>query len=159
MLDDGARWTFTLSTVTCGLQLSGTPVYTGSGANTASGLTFVINNSCTVTGITVDSLKFTWSGVASTQYIDSIKWGGTNVATGLSVTTGANGVVIAFSANQTLAAGGNVTITLAFGGGKKGNFTSNADSDGTPGKFSSIIAHETNVSPSSDELMNNPPVP
>jgi hypothetical protein len=70
-------------------------------------------------------------------------------------------VVIPFSAAQTIAATGtSPDVVVTFGGGiSKGNFTSTGDSGGTHGKFSSIIAHETNVSPSNDELVSAPPVP
>jgi prepilin-type N-terminal cleavage/methylation domain-containing protein len=153
---------FTLSTVVCGLQLavSPAPVFQGTGANTASSFDFRITNSCTVSSITFDSLKFTWTGVASSQFISSITYGASTIASGKTLATGGNGVVIALSASQTLGPGAtSPTVTLNFGGANKGNFTSDGSKDGTAGKFSSIIAHEINFSPSNDELIPGSPVP
>jgi hypothetical protein len=151
--------TFTLSTVTCGLQLAASPAiaYTSTNGNGAyTSLTFKITNTCTITGITVDSLKFTWSGVLNTVYINSISGPSGALASPASATAGGNGVVITFSSPVTIAA--NSTSGL-FTIGFSSNFTSNGGKTGTPGKFSSIIAHETNVSPSNDELISGSPVP
>ena len=69
-------------------------------------------------------------------------------------------MVIPLSASQTLAPGATSgTVTLSFGGKNKGNFTSDGTKDGTPGQFSSIIAHETNFLPANDELIVGSPVP
>jgi hypothetical protein len=156
---------FTLSTVVCGLQLAASPApaFQGSGANTATSLDFYITNTCTVSSITFDSLKFTWTGVASSQFISQITYGSSAVASGLTSTTGGSGVVITLSASQTIAPGAtSPKVTISFGStvnGNKGNFTSDATKSGTPGKFSSIIAHEINFTPSNDELVAGSPVP
>jgi prepilin-type N-terminal cleavage/methylation domain-containing protein len=149
--------TFTLSTVTCGLQLAASPApqYTGNGSSFAQTMTFVITNTCTITGITVDSLKFTWSGVVSSAYISKIEFGGITVATLGSAAAGGNGVVISITPQTIAANGSSPTVKLTF----SNNFTSDGGFKSTPGKFSSIIAHETNVSPSSDELISGSPVP
>jgi hypothetical protein len=74
--------------------------------------------------------------------------------------TGGNGVLISFSAAQSIGPGAtSPTISLNFDGKNKGNFTSDGSKDGTPGKFTSIIAHETNFTPSDDELIPGSPVP
>ena len=153
---------FTLSTVVCGLQLatSSTPAFQGTGANTATAFTFQITNTCTVSSITFNSLKFTWMAVDPAQFISSITYGASTVASGLTLATGGNAVVIPLSASQTLAPGATSgTVTLSFGGKNKGNFTSDGTKDGTPGQFSSIIAHETNFLPANDELIVGSPVP
>jgi prepilin-type N-terminal cleavage/methylation domain-containing protein len=153
---------FTLSTVVCGLQLatSPAPAFQGSGANTAGGFTFQITNTCTVSSITFNSLKFTWTGVDAAQFITSIVYGASTVASGRTLLTGGNGVLISFSAAQSIGPGAtSPTISLNFDGKNKGNFTSDGSKDGTPGKFTSIIAHETNFTPSDDELIPGSPVP
>jgi hypothetical protein len=153
---------FTLSTVVCGLQIAASPAaaFQGTGANTASSFDFHITNTCTVSSITFDSLKFTWTGVDSRQFISSIAYGASTIASGKTLATGGNGVVIALSASQTIAPGASSpTVTLTFDGVNKGNFTSDGSKDGTPGKFSSIIAHEINFSPSNDELIAGSPIP
>jgi prepilin-type N-terminal cleavage/methylation domain-containing protein len=154
---------FTLSTVVCGLQVatSPAPAFQGSGANFASSFTFKITNTCTVSSITFNSLKFTWTGVDSREFISSITYGATVLHSGLTLATGGNGVVISLSAAQSLAPGAtSPTVTLDFDDGtSKPNFTSDATQNGTPGHFTSIIAHETNFSPSDDELIPGSPIP
>src|SRR5207302_4440462 len=78
---------FTLSTVVCGLQLAttSTPSFQGTGANTATAFTFQIKNTCTVSSITFNSLKFTWTGVDPAQFISSITYGASTVASGLTL--------------------------------------------------------------------------
>jgi hypothetical protein len=154
---------FTLSTVVCGLQLATSPApsFQGSGANFASSFTFQITNTCTVSSITFNSLKFTWTGVASQEHISSLSYGASTLASGLTATTGGNAVVISLSAAQTIAPGANSpTVTISFDDGtSKPNFTSDGTQNGTAGKFSSIIAHETNFLPANDELIPGSPVP
>jgi hypothetical protein len=154
--------TFTLSTVICGLQVatSPAPAYQGTGANTASSFEFKITNTCTVSSITFDSLKFTWTGVNAAQFITSIVYGAATVASGKTLVTGGNGVVISLSASQTIGPGASSpTVTLNFDGRNKGNFTDDGSKDGTVGHFTSIIAHETNFTPSNDELIPGSPIP
>lgn len=156
--------TFTVQTVICGLELAATPVFQGTGANSYTSMTFQIRNTCTVTTFTVDSLKFTWSGTDASEFIGSIQFGSTTVASGLTLATGGNGKTIPLSPSQSIAGGAtSATITLNFNGNQsgsnKGNFTSNSNESGIPGKFGSIIAHETAPATANDELINGSPVP
>jgi hypothetical protein len=154
---------FTLSTVVCGLQVvtSPAPRFLGNGSNSAGRFAFQITNTCNVSSITFNSLKFTWTGVDSRVYINSITYGATTLASGKTLATGGNGVVIALSAAQTIAPGAvSPTVTLDFDdGASKANFTVDDTAGGVRGKFTSIIAHETNFSPSDDELVPGSPIP
>lgn len=148
--------TFTLSTFNCGLQLAATPVYQGNGSNSFMAMTFQITNTCTTTALTVSSLQFTWSGVSATRWITSIQVASTTVATGLTSTTGANGVAITLSPAQAIAGGAtSATYTLNF----NNNFTDDGSFRGNGGKFSSIVAHETSPAVANDEMIVGPPVP
>ncbi|MEA2164517.1 MAG: hypothetical protein QOK37_2644 [Thermoanaerobaculia bacterium] len=157
--------TFTVQTVICGLQLAATPVFPSTnGASAYTSMTFQIQNTCTVTSFTFNSLKFTWSGADASEYISSIQFGSTTVATLASTTTGGNGKTITLSPAQTIAGGAtSSTITLNFSGStsgsNNGNFTDNANKSGVPGKFGSIIANETLPAAAADELINGSPVP
>src|SRR5436305_2128498 len=121
---------FTLSTVVCGLQLAASPApaFQGSGANFANSFTFKITNTCTVSSITFNSLKFTWTGVASQEHISSITYGASTLVSGLTATTGGNAVAISI-ASQTIAPGAtSPTVTIAF---DDGSSKPNVTSDGT----------------------------
>ena len=156
---------FTLSTVVCGLQVvtSPAPQFLGNGANSAGRFAFKITNTCNVSSITFNSLKFTWTGVDSRVFINSITYGAATLASGKTLATGGNGVVIALSAAQSIAPGAtSPTVTLDFGdtlSPSHPNFTLDGTASGVKGKFSSIIAHETNFSPSDDELVPGSPIP
>jgi hypothetical protein len=149
---------FTASTVICGLQLAASPAidFQGNGNNFATALTFNIENTCTANAFTLNSLKFTWSGVLSGRFITKVEFGNTTVASSLTAGTGGNGATISLSPVQTIAASAtSATVTLTF----SSNFTSDGSKNGTAGKFSSIIAHETAPAAANDELISGSPVP
>lgn len=157
--------TFTLSTVVCGLQIAASPApkLLGNGANSAGKFTFNITNTCNVASITFNSLKFTWTGVDSRVFINSITYGASTLASGKTLATGGNGVAISLSAAQSIGPGAtSPTVTLDFGdtlSPSHPNFTLDGTASGAQGKFTSIIAHETNFSPSDDELVPGSPIP
>lgn len=154
--------TFTMSTFSCGLQLAATPSYTGNGSNVYTGLTFTIQNTCS-TAVIFNSLKFAWSGVSATRFIGSVRGPSGTLASGLTGTTGGSGVAISLSSAQTIAGSttsGTYTLTFDCSGSHcNPNFTSTGDQAGTPGTFSSIIAHETTPAGVDDELVTGSPVP
>lgn len=155
---------FTLSTVVCGLQVvTPGPKFLGNGANAAGRFTFNITNTCNVSSITFNSLKFTWTGVDSRVFINSITYGASTLASGKTLATGGNGVVISLSAAQSIAPGAtSPLVTLDFGdtlSPSHPNFTVDGTASGAKGQFTSIIAHETNFSPSDDELVPGSPIP
>lgn len=148
--------TFTLSTTTCSLNIA-SPVYQGNGANAYTSLDFRIQNTCTSTNLTFNQMKFTWSGVLAARYISQVKYNGVAITSALTSATGGNGVVINLTTPQTINA--NTTSAAVFTLVFSSNFTSDGSKNGTPGKFPSIIVHETSPVSANDELVVGNPIP
>jgi len=151
---------FTLSTTTCGLNIViGSPgsAFTGNGGNTADGLNFQIQNTCTTTNLTFNQMKFTWQGVISSLYIQKVQYNGNDITNSLSSSQGANGVIIPLTTPQTVNA--NTTTSANFHLIFSDNFTNDGTRNGTLGKFSSIVVHETTPVSQNDELIVGNPVP
>ncbi|HEV2718575.1 MAG TPA: prepilin-type N-terminal cleavage/methylation domain-containing protein [Thermoanaerobaculia bacterium] len=146
---------FTLSTTTCSLGMVNA-AWNGNNGHPNNQLDFRIDNNCTATNLTFNQMKFSWSGVLSTAFIQTIQYNGNNITATLTAATGGNGVNITLSTPQTINANSTSnTFSLLL----SDDFTNDGSRTGTPGKFSSAIVHETSPTTANDELIIGNPVP
>ena len=152
-----ATSTFTLDQGNCGLEISA-PVWNATNGSSAfQELRFNIKNNCDLTPITVSGLKVTWTGALATRFVSSIKYGAVTYVSGLTLVTGANGATIPFTSPNTavIAAGATSSqFSVIF----NGNHTSDGSKNGTPAKFSSILASVTSPLTQTDEILITTPL-
>lgn len=149
--------TFSVDESTCGQRIV-QAAFQGNGANTATSMTFKIENTCPNT-VKFNRLKPSWQNVPASLRITKILSGTTTIYN--NATGSANGTTINLTAEQSITAGSILTPTTSgvFTFEFNDNFTSDAGKDGAPGEFWSVAANMTSPTLMSEELVDGAPVP
>jgi hypothetical protein len=153
---NAAQTTFTIETTACGQRIVQAALQ-GNGGNTATSMTFRIENTCT-TNVVFNKLTPVWQGVPASVKLTGVKVGSTTIFTNAGV--GSN-TTLTLTASQTLASGTvllpslSSIYTFVF----NDNFTSDASKDGTTGKFTSVNANITSPTLTTEQLVDGVPIP